>query len=260
MLETLQKLPARDRRKIGESAAFRGESSIYLENQLRTKIAKPSSGVSMTRVYLPDVSVHVIRRGNNRAAIFGDDTDRELFLGLLEVTAAKRGVDVHGYTMMSTHYHLVVTPKSEDALPYMMRDLGREYVLRFNRKYGRIGTLWAGRYRPIVIADEPYLLTCLRYIEQNPVRAGMVSTPSEYRWSSFGFLGLGQPSEWLVPHPVYIALGSTAEERQCAYRALCDEPLPDSDLVRQRDALLVSLSRPDRHRIATLPNRDLIAT
>ena len=214
----------------------------------------------MRRLYLPDMSVHVIRRGNNRSAIFGDDADRELFLALLEVTAARRGVDVHGFTMMSNHYHLVVTPKSEEALPYMMRDLGREYVLRYNRKYGRIGTLWAGRYRPIVIADERYWLTCLRYIEQNPVRAGMVSTPSDYRWSSFGFHGLGQPSDWLVPHPVYLALGSTAEERQCAYRALCYEPLPDSDLVRQRNALPAPLTRTNRHRIATSPDRDLTAT
>ena len=103
----------------------------------------------MKRLYLPDISVHVIRRGNNRGPIFGDDSDRQLFLGLLEVTADGRGVDVHGYAMMSNHYHLVVTPRTEKALPLMMRDLGREYVLRYNRKYGRIGTLWAGRYRSI---------------------------------------------------------------------------------------------------------------
>ena len=201
----------------------------------------------MSRLYRPDISVHVIRRGNNRGPIFGDDSDRLLFLGLLEVKAAGR-VDVHGYSMMSNHYHLIVTPRTEEALPLMMRDLGREYVLRYNRKYGRIGTLWAGRYRSILITDERYWLTCLRYIEQNPVRAGMVSAPEDYRWSSFACHGLGQPAEWLVQHSVYAALGSTPEERQCAYRALCGDALPDADLVRQRHALL---PRPDWHLIAT---------
>lgn len=200
----------------------------------------------MSRLYVPGLSVHVIRRGNNRGPIFGDDTDRELFLALLETMAFRWGVDVHGFGLMSNHYHLVVTPNSETALPCMMRDVGREYVLRYNRKYDRIGTLWTGRYRAIGITNERYVLTCLRYIEQNPVRAGMVSTPSDYRWSSFGILGLGQPSDWLVPHPVYIALGSTAEERQCAYRALCCDALPDADLIRQRHALL---PRHDRHLI-----------
>jgi len=200
-------------------------------------------GVQMGRLYLPGMSNHVIRRGNNRGPIFGDDDDHELFLALLETTAASRGVDVHGFSLMSNHYHLIVTPGTEDALPYMMRDLGREYVLRYNRRYDRIGTLWAGRYRSIVITDERYWLTCLRYIEQNPMRAGMVSTPADYRWSSFGFHGLGRPCDWLVPHPVYAALGSTAEERQCAYRALCDTALPSADLVRQRNALVPRFDR-----------------
>jgi putative transposase len=128
-----------------------------------------------------------------------------------------------------------------------MRDVGREYVLRYNRKHDRIGTLWTGRYRSIVITDDRYSLTCLRYIEQNPVRANMVLAPSDYRWSSFGFHGLGHRSDWLVPHPAYTALGSTPEERQCAYREICSTELPDSDLVRQRHALF---PRPDPHVIA----------
>jgi putative transposase len=143
------------------------------------------------------------------------------------------------------HYHLVVTPTGETALPCMMRDVGREYVVRYNRKYDGIGTLWSGRYRAIGLTDERYVLTCLRYLEQNPVRGGVVSTPSDYRSSSFAILGLGQPSECLVPHPVYIALGSTAEERQCAYYALCGDAL-DADPIRQRHALF---PRSGRHLI-----------
>lgn len=192
----------------------------------------------MRRVFLPEVSVHVIRRGNNRAPIFGDEADHELIVALLEFTSGRRGVDVHGYTMMTNHYHLMVTPRSATALPQMMRDLGREYVLRYNRKYGRIGTLWAGRHRAIPITNERYWLTCLKYIEQNPVRANMVAHPSDYKWSSFRAHGLGEPQPWLTPHPVYVALGSTPEDRQAAYLALCSEALNDAELTRQRHGLL----------------------
>ena len=190
------------------------------------------------RVYLPDVSLHVIRRGNNRAPIFGDETDFEFILALLEFTSGRCGVDVHGYGMMTNHYHLMVTPRSAAALPRMMRDLGREYVLRYNRKYGRIGTLWAGRHRAIPITDERYWLTCLRYIEQNPVRARMVDHPGDYKWSSFQAHGMGQSVPWLTPHPVYLALGSTPQERQIAYRAVCGETLNAAELTRQRHGLV----------------------
>jgi REP-associated tyrosine transposase len=190
------------------------------------------------RVYLPDISLHVIRRGNNRASIFADETDYEFILALLEFTSARSGVDVHGYGMMTNHYHLIVTPRSAAALPQMMRDLGREYVLRYNKKYGRIGTLWAGRHRALPITDERYWLTCLRYIEQNPVRAKMVTHPGDYKWSSYRANGTGESVPWLTPHPVYLALGSTPEERQTAYRAICGEALNDAELTRQRHGLV----------------------
>jgi putative transposase len=190
------------------------------------------------RVYLPGVSYHVIRRGNNRAPIFGDEADYELILALLEFTSGRRGVDVHGFEMMTNHYHMLATPRSATSLPDMMRDLGREYVLRYNRKYGRIGTLWTGRVRAIPITDERYWLTCLRYIEQNAVRAKMVAHPGDYKWSSFHANGNGESVPWLTPHPVYLALGSTPQERQTAYRALCGEHLNDVELTRQRHGLV----------------------
>lgn len=192
----------------------------------------------MSRLYLPNMNSHVIRRGHNRAPIFTDDADYELFLALLEATSGRRGVDVHAYALMTNHYHLIVTPNAAGALTRMMADLGREYVLRYNRKHGRIGTLWTGRYRSIVITDERYWLTCLRYVEQNPVRAQMVSSPEDYPWSSFCFHGLGHPHAWLKPHPVYLELGRTAEERQGAYRGLSGAALTEAELVRQRHAFI----------------------
>jgi putative transposase len=198
----------------------------------------------MRRIYLPGVSCHVIRRGNNRGPIFSDDGDRELFLALVEWSSGGDDVDVNGFSLMDNHYHLIATPKTAAGLPVMMRNLGREYVKRYNRKHGRIGTLWTGRPKAIPITNERYWLTCLRYIEQNPVRAHIVASPGEYPWSSFGFHGLGRPHPWLVPHAVYLSLGATPEERQAVYRALGDATLSEAELVRQRHALTTKASSP----------------
>jgi putative transposase len=200
------------------------------------------------RTFQPHVSLHIIRRGNNRGTIFENDTDYEYFLALLEFTAARRGVDVHVYGLMTNHYHLMVTPCTPSALPEMMRDLGREYVLDYNRKYDRIGTLWSGRYRALPITDERYWLTCLRYIEQNPVRAKMVAHPGDYKWSSFRAHALGEPVPWLAPHPLYLALGSTAGERQATYRALCGESVNETELTRLR------------HGLTRLPSAEVVTT
>src|SRR5712692_3731104 len=109
------------------------------------------------------------------------------------------------------------------------KDFGERYVQFYNRKYARTGTLWDGRYRGESVADERYLFTCLRYIEHNPVKARMVARPEDYPWSSYRVHAFGAPSTWLVPHPVYLALGTTPEARQVAYRTLCAMSQSDCD-------------------------------
>jgi putative transposase len=161
------------------------------------------------RVYVPGVSVHVIHRGHNRGEIFGDDTDREVFLAFLRTAAGQHRLDVHGFVLMDTHYHLVATPTSKQCLPNAMKELGGRYVDYFNSKYDRIGSLWNGRYRGLLIDDERYWFTCLRYVEHNPVEAQMVPTAEAYRWSSYRFHAFGADVPWLVPHHLYLALGTT---------------------------------------------------
>jgi putative transposase len=173
------------------------------------------------RVFVPAASVHVIQRGNNRGPIFADDEDCETFLGYLRSAAEGAGVAVHGFGLMNTHYHLLVTPSSARALPQTIKQFGGRYVQYYNRKHARTGTLWDGRYRDFIIDDERYLFTCLRYIEHNPVNAHIVNTPEAYRWSSYRVHAFGEPSAWLVPHPLYLSLGSDGEQRQIAYRAIC---------------------------------------
>jgi REP-associated tyrosine transposase len=183
------------------------------------------------RIFVPGLSHHVYRRGHNHCAIVRDDDDRRSFLRLIRNSATTNDTLVHGYSLMDTHYHMIVTPGHEGALSEMMKAIGEQYVDYFNRKYDRLGTLWAGRFRSPAIWDERYWLTCLRYVELNAVAAGMVIAPEDYRWCSYGVHACGEPSEWLTSHSLYLALGSTPEERQSAYREFCGMPLSEHQLV-----------------------------
>jgi putative transposase len=181
------------------------------------------------RTFIPGISVHVIQRGNNRVPIFGSSNDFEQFLELLRRSARNFCVTLHAFVLMTTHYHLIVTPTSVAGLPKMMKALDGGYVRYFNKRHERIGTLWNGRYRGLPLEDERYWLTCLRYIEQNPVRAGMVQAPHDYQWSSYSAHAFGRWPTWLTPHAVYQSLGRDDGERQRAYRELCGRSVKSDD-------------------------------
>jgi putative transposase len=185
-------------------------------------------------MFVPGVSLHVRQRGNNRCAVFGDDEDHETYFLMLQSAMRRYHVNVHGFTLMTTHTHLLLTPTTEDGASLAMKRLGGRYVLYFNRKYGRVGTLWTGRFRAKLIPDERYWLNCLRYIEQNPVRAKIVVLPEQYRWSSYRAHALGESIDWLSSHPVLEALGATNADRQAAYRAFCATPISVAEIVEQR--------------------------
>ena len=178
------------------------------------------------RIFIPGVSVHVIHRGNNYSNIVGEDEDRMVLIRAFATAAARGDVAVHGYVVMDTHLHALVTPPVEGAVSALMKHFGELYVRYYNRKYERIGTLWAGRFRYINVENERRWWTCLRYIERNPVAAGIVTAPETYAWSSYRAHAIGEPFGWLTPHPLYLALGGTAEERQAAYRGIWTLPDP----------------------------------
>lgn len=186
------------------------------------------------RVLIPGLSLHVINRGNNRGVTFQEDRDYEWFTALLRKTMARYQVSLHAYALMPNHYHLLLTPTDTSTLPRAMKALGARYVGYYNRKYSRSGTLWGGRYRAFHIEDERYWLTCLRYIEQNPVRAGLVREPGDYPWTSYGAHAFGKAPNWLSAHAVYLALGADAQQRQAAYRAICGSSLDETELAAQR--------------------------
>ena len=199
------------------------------------------------RIFLPGVSLHVIHRGNNRGPIVRDDTDRDVLLTLLRRASERHSLAVHGYVAMDTHYHLMVTPTYEGCLSAAMKELGERYVGYFNQRHQRSGTLWNGRFRDLPVLDERYWLTCLRYIELNPVRARMVTSPEAFRWSSYRHHAMGEEIDWLTSHGLYLALGSTPAERQLTYRTLCESPVTRAEMLEQR--LAWRRARHEDHRL-----------
>ena len=174
----------------------------------------------LPRLTLAGYPHHVILRGNNRQAIFMDSADFQRMLALLQNHAKERDVHVHSYVLMSNHLHLLLTPLQNDSLPKMMQAVGRSYVLYFNKRHGRSGTLWEGRYRSALIQTERYFLACMAYIDLNPVRAGMVAQAADYLWSSHGHYIGRQNEAWLSPHPLYWEMGNTPFAREAAYAAM----------------------------------------
>lgn len=174
----------------------------------------------LPRLTLPSHLHHVILRGNNRQPIFHGAEDFEALLTLLKDGAAKETLAVHAYVLLDNHFHLLVTPTTQDGLPRMMQAVGRRYVQYFNHRHARTGTLWEGRYRSTVLQPERYLLACMVYLDLNPVRAGLVQQAADYAWSSHAhWVGL-RNDRWLAPHALYWALGNTPFAREAAYAAL----------------------------------------
>ena len=201
------------------------------------RFLRSSDGMSPRRVVIPDVTLHARHRANDHLDVFIDDEDRSQYLELLRNACREHAIDVHNYTLMRTHSHVLLTPRTAEGLPQAMHDVGQAYSRYFNRKHERGGTLWHGPYDAKEVPDEEYALICMRYIEQNSVRANIVARPEEYEWSSYAIHACGKPSDWIVSHAVYNALGKTPEERQAAFRAICGEPLPQTQIRGLREPL-----------------------
>ena len=171
------------------------------------------------RLALPGYPHHVIQRGNNRQPIVLDEADRKMLYSLWLEESQRHKVAVNAYVLLDNHFHMLLTPPSDEAMSLMMQAVGRTYVRYFNQRHKRSGTLWEGRYKSTLIQTERYLLACMVYIDLNPVRAGLVAAPEQAAWSSVhGNLGLRR-DPLLTPHPTLLMLGGTPAQRRVGYRA-----------------------------------------
>lgn len=189
------------------------------------------------RFDLPGVPQHVIQRGNNREPCFYAEGDYSRYQEDLLKAAGKFSCAIHAYVLMTNHVHLLVSSTAAYGISQMMQSLGRRYVRYINREYRRTGTLWEGRFKAALIDTEAYLLTCMRYIELNPVRAAMVEHPGEYWWSSYAANAHGSSDRLVTPHPLYLALGRSPASRQEAYRELFRHSIDNDQLHAIREAL-----------------------
>ena len=189
------------------------------------------------RLRFPGVSQHVVQRGNNRIDIFHDDSDREVLIALLADAISRHALDINGYVLMRNHFHLVATPRHATALEKVMHRVECRYVRHFNSRYSRTGALFDGRYRPAVVDTDVYWYSCLRYVELNPVRAGVLKTPDACRWSSYGAHAFGAADPLVTYHQLYLSLGATPEIRQRHWRTMCGRGLTIEELAEIRAAV-----------------------
>jgi len=172
------------------------------------------------RLVLEGVPLHIVHRGNNRQTCFHSNADYIAYLNWLAQYSRAAGCAVHAYVLMTNHVHLLISFPDVAGPAMLMKALAQRYSQHFNWLYQRTGTLWEGRYHSSLVDNDKYFLICQQYIELNPVRAGMVAWPFEYRWSSHrGNAGLRHDG-LLTQHGLFRSLGTDDAECQQKYRAL----------------------------------------
>lgn len=173
---------------------------------------------TQARVIYDGAVCHIIQRGNNRQRIFKEEGDYEKFLSLIVKYRSKYGFDIYNYCLMSNHLHLLMKVTIGKDLPKLMQGVFQSFRFYYRKRYKYTGYLYQGRYKNKAIKTDEYLLECARYIERNPLRAGIVKDLSQYRWSSYYRYAYGIKNDIVAENPIYATLGRSAIERQKAYR------------------------------------------
>jgi putative transposase len=182
------------------------------------------------RLVLPGQVHHVVQRGHNAQPVFSDDEDRRQYLAALHDAARANAVAVHAYALLDNQVQLLLTPPTEVALSRTMQALGRRYVAAFNRRHGRRGTLWEGRFRAGVVQDGAPALLCLRAIDTMAARLGLAESVQTGHWTSAPHrLGLRRDVR-IVDPPEFWQLGNTPFEREAAYATLLAQAMDDVSL------------------------------
>ncbi|KGK43358.1 lipoprotein [Nitrincola sp. A-D6] len=174
----------------------------------------------LPRLVLPNQPLHIMHRGNNRQEIFENKEDVSRILSDIAKSLIKADCQLHAYVIMTNHLHLLVTPKDKHQLSVFMQSMTNRYVRYFNSSRERTGTIWEGRFKSCLVDSDHYLFTLYKYIEMNPIKAGMVIDPKEYPWSSYHHNALGVVDELITEHPLYLDLAATKAERAVLYKSM----------------------------------------
>jgi len=174
----------------------------------------------LPRIIIPNQPVHIMHRGNNRQDIFETEEDMVRITEDIAYALSKADCYLHSYVIMSNHLHLLISPFDKVQLSKFMQTMANRYVRYFNATRNRTGTIWEGRFKSCLVDSENYLFTLYRYIEMNPVRAGMVKNIAEYPWSSYGYNGLGEGNSLITEHKLYQDLGEDSGLRAKNYQKI----------------------------------------
>jgi putative transposase len=180
---------------------------------------------------------HALNRGNNRADVFDGADDYEAFLEALARAQERYPFRLYGYCLMTNHFHLLLRPEAGQTVSRILQSVSVAHTARCHKRHGSVGHVWQGRFKSPVVQDDGHLLVVLRYIEANPLRAGMVARASDYRWSSFGAHGAGRSDPLLSPLPELDALGRTPAERQMRWRRRVEGVQRKDEVERVRETL-----------------------
>ncbi|RMA79512.1 transposase [Umboniibacter marinipuniceus] len=170
------------------------------------------------RLVSPEVPLHIVHRGLNQRQLFYGLHDYLRYIRLLVSNAQAYHCDIHAYCLMPNHIHLLITPHSQRAPALLMKTCAQQYARYINTAFDRSGPLWDSRYTSCLVDNDSYVLACYRYIEDNPVRAGMVTTPASYPWSSYLANAEQDHCPWITPHPSFLELCNTKQTRCAVYR------------------------------------------
>jgi putative transposase len=176
---------------------------------------------------------HVINRGNNRQTVFGSEGDFVAFLKAITDLKKRKPFDLYGYCLLGNHIHLLIRPW-EDSISRIVQSLLVSHTQRYHRFHRSSGHVWQGRFKSPVIQDDDHLLTVLRYIEANPLRAKLVEHAGDYRWSSFGCHGQGQSNDLLDPVSPLEALAAYPATRQRRWSAYVHQLPEEAELAAIR--------------------------
>lgn len=186
----------------------------------------------LPRIVLAGYPLHIMVKGHNAQDIFFSDDERRAYLEWLRDAAREYELAIHAFVLMPSHIHILATPKTPLSASRVMQSVSRRYAQMFNHNHQRTGTVWEGRFKSSLIEPEAYLLLCQKYIEQNPVRSGLVQTPEKWHWSSYRHHVGAETMPWIADHSLYWGLGNTPFERQLSWQKLMSEPLNNNDVIK----------------------------
>ena len=191
------------------------------------------------RIHLPDLIYHVLNRGNNRQVIFAEESDYQHYLDILKKYKEKFNFKIFAYCLMTNHIHLLIKTSANGTISEIMKAITIAHTRHYHHKYNASGHIWQGRFKSPIVSDDEYLLTLMRYIEQNPFRAGIINQPEKYPFSSYK-ANIKIEKDSIVDkeeNPAYLGLSNTTEERIKRYKEFILKPLEDSKLELVRKSL-----------------------